>query len=121
LRSRDFESRASASFTTPAFAARSPPSRREAGRPASRRAHQHISPRELSGQFALFRGIQDDHRDHDSGNNLLNPHTLEVVGNNSKHTWDVDGLHLEVVLAGGSREECESWFVTLKRSATSSH
>jgi hypothetical protein len=32
--------------------------------------------------------------------------------------WDVDGLHLEVVLAGGSREECESWFITLKRADT---
>src|SRR5215813_8957709 len=72
-------------------------------------------------EFALFRGIQDDHRDHDSANNLLKPHKLDVIANNSKHTWDVNGLHLEVVLAGGSREECESWFVTLRRSADSSH
>ena len=72
-------------------------------------------------EFALFRGIQDEHRDHDSTNNLLKPHKLDVIANNSKHTWDVNGLHLEVVLAGGSREECESWFVTLRRSADSSH
>jgi hypothetical protein len=71
--------------------------------------------------FALFRGIQDEHRDHDSANNLLRPHKLDVIANNSKHAWDVNGLHLEVVLAGGSREECESWFVTLKRAADSSH
>jgi len=71
--------------------------------------------------FALFRGIQDDHRDHDSANNLLKPHKLDVIGNNARHSWDVNGMHLEVVLAGGSREECESWFVTLKRSADSSH
>ncbi|HMD35166.1 MAG TPA: hypothetical protein VKH42_09365 [Vicinamibacterales bacterium] len=71
--------------------------------------------------FALFRGIQDDHRDHASANNLLKPHKLDVIGNNARHAWDVNGLHLEVVLAGGSREECESWFVTLKRSADSSH
>jgi len=72
-------------------------------------------------EFALFRGIQDEHRDHDSANNLLKPHKLDIVGNNSRHAWDVNGLHLEVVLAGGSREDCESWFVTLRRTADSSH
>jgi len=72
-------------------------------------------------EFALFRGIQDDHRDHDSADNLLKPFTVEVSGNLAKHVWDVGGLRLEVVLAGGSREECESWFVTLKRSISSSH
>ena len=72
-------------------------------------------------EFALFRGIQDEHRDHRSAGNLLRPHTVELVANNGRHSWDVNGLHLEVVLAGGSREDCESWFVTLKRSTTSSH
>jgi hypothetical protein len=72
-------------------------------------------------EFALFRGIQDYHRDHDSDNNLLKPHKLDIVANNAKHSWDVSGLHLEVVLAGGSREECESWFVTLRRATDSSH
>jgi hypothetical protein len=72
-------------------------------------------------EFALFRGIQEDHRDHGSANNLLNPHKLDIVANKARHAWDVNGLHLEVVLAGGSREECESWFVTLKRGADSSH
>jgi len=72
-------------------------------------------------EFALFRGIQDDHRDHDSANNLLKPHKLDIVANKARHSWDVNGLHLEVVLAGGSREDCESWFVTLKRAADSSH
>jgi hypothetical protein len=71
-------------------------------------------------EFALFRGIQDDHREHSSAENLLKPYNLEISANRSKHTWDVDGLHLEVALAGGSREECESWFVTLRRSDTSS-
>jgi hypothetical protein len=73
-------------------------------------------------EFALFRGIQDDHRDHGSAENLLNPHTVELQGHQAKHTWDVAGLHLEVALAGGSREECESWYVTLVRSKNpSSH
>jgi hypothetical protein len=69
-------------------------------------------------EFALFRGIQDDHREHASATNLLKPYTIDTRANNAKHTWDVDGLHLEVVLAGGSREDCESWFVTLKRTET---
>ena len=72
-------------------------------------------------EFALYHGIQDAHRDHASAENLLKPYNVELVANNAKHVWDVNGLHLEVVLAGGSREECESWFVTLKRSGSSSH
>jgi hypothetical protein len=71
--------------------------------------------------FALFRGIQDDHRDHNSPDNLLNPHTLDPRGGSARHTWDVGGLRFEAVLAGGSREECESWYVTLKKSTNSSH
>jgi len=73
-------------------------------------------------EFALYRGIQEEHRDHRSAENLLRPSNIDVVSNRARHTWDVDGLHLEVSLAGGSREECESWFVSLKKSPqTSSH
>jgi hypothetical protein len=73
-------------------------------------------------EFALFRGIQDEHRDHTSADNLLKPHRLEIRGNSARKTWDVDGLHLEISLAGGSREQCESWFVSLKRmDTTASH
>jgi hypothetical protein len=71
-------------------------------------------------EFALFRGIQTDHRDHASAENLLKPATVEVVGNRAARTWDVAGFHLEVALAGGSREDCESWFVSLKRSKSTS-
>ncbi len=67
-------------------------------------------------EFALYRGIQDDHRDHQSSENLLKPYNVEIRANAARQSWDVDGLHLEVALAGGSREECESWYVTLKRS-----
>lgn len=72
-------------------------------------------------EFALFRGIQDGHRDHTAAENLLRPFNLELVGNSAHQSWDVAGLHLEVTLAGGSGEQCESWYVTLKRSTTSSH
>jgi hypothetical protein len=71
-------------------------------------------------EFALYRGIQDDHRDHRSADNLLKPYSVELRANAARQSWDVDGLHLEVSLAGGSRGDCESWYVTLKRSETSS-
>jgi hypothetical protein len=71
-------------------------------------------------EFALYRGIQDEHRDHRSPENLLKPSVLEVVANKAKQSWDVAGLHVEVSLAGGSREDCESWFVSVKRSKSAS-
>jgi len=72
-------------------------------------------------EFALFRGIQDDHRAHASSTNLLRPFTVELRENQARQSWDVPGLHFEVRLAGGSREDCESWFISLKRSTASSH
>jgi len=73
-------------------------------------------------EFALFRGVQEEHREHTSAENLLKPHTVEVVGNSARQKWDVDGLHLEASLAGGSREDCESWWVALRRiDSSSSH
>jgi hypothetical protein len=71
-------------------------------------------------EFALFRGIQDEHRDHLSADNLLKPFNVEMVANRARHTWDVTGLRLEVAAGGGAREDCESWFVSLKRSDTTS-
>jgi hypothetical protein len=71
-------------------------------------------------EFALFRGIQELHRDHSSAANLLKPFTVEVANYTGRRTWAAAGLHLDVSLAGGSRDDCESWFVTLKRLETSS-
>jgi hypothetical protein len=72
-------------------------------------------------EFALFRGVQDEHRAHDSSANLLHPYNVEVVGNLAHQKWETSGVLIEVTLAGGSREECESWFVSLRRLDTSSH
>ena len=66
-------------------------------------------------EFALFRGIQDEHRDHRSADNLLRPSNIEVMANRARHVWDVAGLHFEVSLGGGSKDDCESWFVSLRR------
>ena len=71
-------------------------------------------------EFALFRGVQDEHRDHASSDNLLRPYTVEVTGASAKQKWAVVGLLIEVTLAGGSREDCESWWVTLRRADSSS-
>ena len=70
--------------------------------------------------FALFRGIQDDHRDHNAAENLLQPHTVELQQGRAHRIWDVAGLHLDVTLSGGSREECESWYITVRRSTNTS-
>jgi hypothetical protein len=71
-------------------------------------------------EFALFRGVQDEHRDHSSSLNLLRPYNVEVAGNLASHKWETSGVRVEVTLAGGSREDCESWFVSLRRLDTSS-
>lgn len=65
--------------------------------------------------FALFRGIQDDHRDHESPANLLQPSIVKQDGFAARQTWTALGYRIRVELAGGSREECESWFVTIIR------
>jgi hypothetical protein len=72
-------------------------------------------------EFALFLGIQDAHRDHNSSENLLKPHVIEIRSNRAAQQWDVAQLHLEVSLSGGSREECESWFIRLMPATSSSH
>ena len=73
-------------------------------------------------EFALFRGVQDEHREHRSADNLLKPYDVEVISNRAGQVWDASGLRLEVRLAGGSSAHCESWFVTLAPSSqTSSH
>lgn len=74
-------------------------------------------------EFALFRGQRQEHRDHASSENLLHPYNVGMSGTFARHVWNVSGLSIEVALAGGSREDCESWFVTLRPTlhATSSH
>jgi hypothetical protein len=67
-------------------------------------------------EFALFRGVQEDHRDHSSDENLLRPSNVEVIANRARQRWETAGLSLEVALGGGGRDDCESWFVTLKRT-----
>jgi hypothetical protein len=67
-------------------------------------------------EFALFRGVQDEHRPHESTANLLRPFNVEVFSNRARHSWEAAGLRLDVNLGGGSDDQCESWFLSLKRA-----
>jgi hypothetical protein len=72
--------------------------------------------------FAFFRGMQESHRDHASVENLLAPHVVPVAAGRGHQKWVTAGLVFEVTLAGGSRDDCESWWITLRRAdSTSSH
>jgi hypothetical protein len=71
-------------------------------------------------EFALFRGIQDEHRAHESTDNLLRPFNVEVQSNRASHSWEAGGLKFQVALGGGSRADCESWYLSLTRSTSNS-
>jgi hypothetical protein len=64
----------------------------------------HMGPRR---EFAIFAGVQEDHREHDSPANLLQPYRL-----NGKAIWrstsgkSVPQSRVHSTLAGGSRSDC---------------
>jgi hypothetical protein len=72
----------------------------------------HMGPRR---EFAIFEGVQDEHRAHDSPANLLKPYSLDVEGNLASHEWKIPSLNLVFTasLSGGSRGDCESWYILL--------
>jgi hypothetical protein len=72
----------------------------------------HMGPRR---EFAIFAGVQDEHRDHPSPENLLKPYVVSMEAGRAKHRWEIPSLNLTftVALAGGSRTDCESWFIVL--------
>ena len=80
----------------------------------------HMGPKR---EFAIFAGVQEEHRDHGSSANLLKPYDLEVDGNLASHEWKVPSLNLvfSVTLAGGSRSDCESWYILLAPLNKASH
>jgi hypothetical protein len=73
----------------------------------------HLGPEH---EFAIFKGVQDAHRDHASPDNLLRPFIVPVEANRAKQRWEIPSLDLAftVTLAGGSRTDCESWFILLE-------
>jgi hypothetical protein len=80
----------------------------------------HMGPRR---EFAIFQGVQDEHRAHDLPANLLRPYRLEVEGNLASHEWKIPSLNLvfTATLSGGSRGDCESWYVLLAPLGKASH
>ena len=73
----------------------------------------HLGPRR---EFAIFKGVQDAHRDHESPENLLKPYRVAFDAGRAKQRWEIPSLNLAftVALAGGSRTDCESWFIVLE-------
>jgi hypothetical protein len=70
----------------------------------------HMGPRD---EFAIFMGVQDEHREHASADNLLMPYRVVMESGRAKHRWEIPSLDLAftATLAGGSRSDCETWFV----------
>ena len=73
----------------------------------------HLGPRR---EFAIFPGVQDQHREHDSPENLLKPYRVLMEGGRARQHWEVPSLKvaLTVTLAGGSFSDCESWYIVLE-------
>ena len=80
----------------------------------------HLGPR---SEFAVFTGVQDEHRDHASPDNLLTPYRVAMEAGRAKQRWEIPslGLAFTVTLAGGSRTDCESWFIVLEPLKKPSH
>jgi len=80
----------------------------------------HLGPRD---EFGIFIGVQDEHREHAAPANLLQPYRVENEGGRAKQQWDLPslGLRFTASLAGGSRADCESWFVVLEPLTKPSH
>jgi hypothetical protein len=74
----------------------------------------HMGPRR---EFAIFKGVQDEHREHNSPDNLLGPdYIVKMDASRAKQVWEIESLNLKftVTLAGGSRTDCDSWFILLE-------
>jgi hypothetical protein len=80
----------------------------------------HLGPRD---EFAIFSGVQEAHREHAVAGNLLKPYQVENEGGRARQEWTLPSLGLKFTasLAGGSRADCESWFVVLEPLTRPSH
>lgn len=81
----------------------------------------HLGPRR---EFAIFAGVQDEHRDHTSHENLLQPFRVPLMdGVRAHRRWEIPSLNLAftATLGGGGRTDCESWYILLEPLDKSSH
>ena len=74
-------------------------------------------------EFAMFLGVRPEHREHTSPDNLLQPYRVATGLGRAKQRWEIPSLKLAftATLAGGSRTDCESWFVLLEPLGKPSH
>ena len=49
----------------------------------------HMGPRR---EFALFKGVQDEHRDHASPANLLKPYVVAMDAGRAKQRWEIHSV-----------------------------
>ena len=72
----------------------------------------HLGPRR---EFAIFKGVQDEHREHEVAENLLKPFRVAMEGTRAQRRWEIPSLNLvfTVALGGGSTMDCESWYILL--------
>ena len=80
----------------------------------------HLGPRR---EFAIFEGVQDEHREHASDANLLKPYRVPLQGTRARQRWEIPALKLAftVTLGGGARTDCESWYILLEPLDKPSH
>ena len=80
----------------------------------------HLGPR---NEFGIFKGVQEQHREHASADNLLSPYRVAMDGGRAKERWQIPslGLVFTATLAGGSRADCESWFIVLEPLQKTTH
>jgi hypothetical protein len=73
----------------------------------------HLGP---AREFAIFAGVGDQHRRHDSSANLLRSYIVPMLHNRAKQRWEIPSLNLifTVTMGGGSRTDCENWYVMLE-------
>ncbi len=88
--------------------------------PGSRSNEVHLGPYD---EFAIFKGVQAKHRDHDSPDNLLKPYRVPIRFGAVTQHWSIPSLNLsfDVSVAGGSRSDCASWWITLAPLKPTSH
>ncbi len=72
----------------------------------------HLGPRR---EFAIFKGVEEEHREHEVAENLLKPFRVAMEGTRAQRRWEVPSLNLvfTVALGGGSTMDCESWYILL--------
>ena len=80
----------------------------------------HMGPRR---EFAIFKGVQDAHREHESPENLLKPFRVTFENGRAKQRWEIPSLNMAftATMAGGSRTDCESWYLLLEPIDKTSH